>query len=102
MIARPTCRWADWTRCWTRASFASGDYEHRADRAATTPARCSAPYVAGLLVRRRERHRVAVVLHDARLTDKLAQTLLEMVRGGVQQQPVDLVVFCETAPATRS
>jgi 2-phospho-L-lactate transferase/gluconeogenesis factor (CofD/UPF0052 family) len=56
-----------------------------------------APYVVGLLASRRERHRIAVVLHDARATDKLAQTLLEMVRGGVQQQPADLVVFCETA-----
>ncbi len=56
-----------------------------------------APYVAGLLARRRERRRIAVVLYDARATDKLAQTLLEMVRGGVQDQPADLVVFCETA-----
>jgi hypothetical protein len=56
-----------------------------------------APYVAGLLARRRERHRVAVVLQDAGAPDKLAQTLLEMVRGGVQEQPAELVAFCETA-----
>ena len=55
------------------------------------------PYVESLLARRRQRHRVAIVLHDAGSIDKLAQTLLEMVRGGLADQPVDVTVFCETA-----
>ena len=55
------------------------------------------PYVASLLGRRRQRRRVAILLHDAGSTDKLAQTLLEMVRGGLTDHPVDVTVFCETA-----
>ncbi len=55
------------------------------------------PYVASLLARRRQRRRVAILLHDAGSVDKLAQTLLEMVRGGLADQPVDVTVFCETA-----
>jgi 2-phospho-L-lactate transferase/gluconeogenesis factor (CofD/UPF0052 family) len=45
----------------------------------------------------RNRHRVAIVLYDAGTTDKLAQTLLEMVRGGISDLPVEVTVFCETA-----
>jgi 2-phospho-L-lactate transferase/gluconeogenesis factor (CofD/UPF0052 family) len=55
------------------------------------------PYVAAVLSRRRERRRVAVLLHDAGSADKLAQTLLEMVRGGLADHPVDVTVFCETS-----
>lgn len=55
------------------------------------------PYVAAVLARRRDRRRIAVVLHDAGSPDKLAQTLLEMVRGGLAGQPADVTVFCETA-----
>ena len=55
------------------------------------------PYVTAVLARRRERRRVAVLLHDAGTPDKLAQTLLEMARGGLGDQPVDVTVFCETA-----
>ena len=55
------------------------------------------PYVASLLARRRQRRRVAILLHDAGSVDKLAQTLLEMIRGGLADQPVDVTVFCETA-----
>jgi len=44
----------------------------------------------------RGRHRVAVVLYDAGTTDKLAQTLLEMVRGGISDLPIEVTVFCET------
>jgi 2-phospho-L-lactate transferase/gluconeogenesis factor (CofD/UPF0052 family) len=72
-----------------------GDYEHGGS-GRHDASKVLAPYVAGLLAKQRERHRVAVLLHDAGSTDKLAQTLLEMVRGGVREQPVDLVVFCET------
>ncbi|MBK5298433.1 MAG: YvcK family protein [Vicinamibacteria bacterium] len=60
------------------------------------------PYVAALLARRRERRRVAILLHEAGSVDKLAQTLLEMIRGGLADQPVDVTVFCETtAPLDR-
>lgn len=55
------------------------------------------PYVSAVLARRRERRRVAVLLHDAVTGDNLAQTLLEMVRGGLADQHVDATVFCETA-----
>ncbi len=72
-----------------------GHYEHGGS-GRHDASKVLAPYVAGLLAKRRERHRVAVVLHDAGSSDKLAQTLLEMVRGGVHDQLVDLVVFCET------
>jgi hypothetical protein len=39
---------------------------------------------------------VAVQLYDAGSADKLALTLVEMVRGGSAELPVDLTVFCET------
>ena len=44
----------------------------------------------------RDKRRVAVVLYDAGTTDKLAQTLLEMVRGGIADLPIEVTVFCET------
>ena len=40
-----------------------------------------------------QRQRVAVLLHDAGSTNKVAQTLLEMVRGGIERLPVDVTVF---------
>ena len=54
------------------------------------------PFVTAALGRR-ARQRVAVVLHDAGSPDKLAQTLVEMVRGGIADLPVDIAAFCETA-----
>ena len=57
------------------------------------------PYVASVLARRRERRRVAILRHEAGSADKLAQTLLEMIRGGLADQPVDVTVFCETTEA---
>jgi 2-phospho-L-lactate transferase CofD len=54
------------------------------------------PYVSAVLGRRRDRRRVAVLLHDAGSPDKLAQSLLEMVRGGLPDLAVDVTVFCET------
>ena len=39
------------------------------------------------------------VLYDAGSADKLAQTLLEMVRGGIADLPLDVTVFCETDDA---
>jgi hypothetical protein len=58
-----------------------------------------APFVSAALEHRARRRRVAVVLYDAGATDKLALTLIEMVRGGVADLPVDLTVFCETDTA---
>ena len=37
--------------------------------------------------------RVAVLLHDAGSSNKVVQTLLEMVRGGVDRLPMDVTVF---------
>jgi 2-phospho-L-lactate transferase/gluconeogenesis factor (CofD/UPF0052 family) len=72
-----------------------GQYEHGGS-GRHDASKVLAPYLEGLLAKHRERRRIAVLLHDAGSTDKLAQTLLEMVRGGVGEQSVDLVVFCET------
>jgi 2-phospho-L-lactate transferase/gluconeogenesis factor (CofD/UPF0052 family) len=51
-----------------------------------------APFIASLLGPEREL-RVAVYLHDATSADKLTQSLLEMVRGGVSDLPVHLAAF---------
>jgi 2-phospho-L-lactate transferase/gluconeogenesis factor (CofD/UPF0052 family) len=55
-------------------------------------ARVLAPYIESILSRA-ERKRVAVLLHDAGSINKVVQTLLEMIRGGIEQQPLDLTVF---------
>ena len=39
------------------------------------------------------RKRVAVLLHDAGSTNKVVQTMLEMVRGGIGRLPLDVTVF---------
>ena len=57
------------------------------------------PFVDALLARRQDRQRVAVLLHDAGAPDKISQTLLEMVRGELQDQPVAPTVFYEAAAA---
>ena len=44
---------------------------------------------------RRDRQKVAVLLHDAGSLNKVAQTLLEMVRGGIAELPVDVTAFYE-------
>jgi hypothetical protein len=36
---------------------------------------------------------VAVLLHEASTTNKVVQTVLEMVRGGIRELPVELTVF---------
>jgi 2-phospho-L-lactate transferase/gluconeogenesis factor (CofD/UPF0052 family) len=51
-----------------------------------------APFIASLLGPEREL-RVAVYLHDATSADKLTQSLLEMVRGGVAELPARLAAF---------
>jgi len=55
------------------------------------------PFLRSVLDRRRHRRRLAVVLYDAGTVDKLALTLIEMVRGGTADLPIDVTVFCETA-----
>lgn len=57
-------------------------------------ARILTPFI-GSILQRNERKRVAVFLHDAGSINKLTQTLLEMVRGGLQDLPVDVTVFYE-------
>ena len=55
------------------------------------------PFVEALLARGHDRQRVAVLLHGASSADKISQTLLEMVRGHLQDRPVDVTVFYESA-----
>jgi 2-phospho-L-lactate transferase/gluconeogenesis factor (CofD/UPF0052 family) len=51
------------------------------------------PFLDALLAPRRP-HRIALLLHDAGSANKVTQTLLEMVRGGIGAQPVDMTAFC--------
>ena len=55
-------------------------------------ARVLAPFIDTFL-ERRTRPAVAAVLHDADSLDKDAQTLLEMVRGGLDAIPITVTVF---------
>jgi 2-phospho-L-lactate transferase/gluconeogenesis factor (CofD/UPF0052 family) len=55
-------------------------------------ARVLAPFLDAMLSEER-RKRVAVLLHDAGSANKVVQTMLEMVRGGVDRQPLDVTVF---------
>jgi len=52
------------------------------------------PFIRSLL-QRRDRQKVAVLLHDAGSLNKVAQSLLEMVRGGMAELPVDVTAFYE-------
>jgi 2-phospho-L-lactate transferase/gluconeogenesis factor (CofD/UPF0052 family) len=54
--------------------------------------RVLAPFIASILGRE-DRRRVAVLLHDAGSLNKVAQTLLEMVRGGIDRLPLEITVF---------
>jgi 2-phospho-L-lactate transferase/gluconeogenesis factor (CofD/UPF0052 family) len=79
-----------------------GQYEQRGS-GRHDAAKVLGPYVGNLLARRRQRRRVAVLLYAGDSPDKHAQTLLEMVRGGLPDQPLDVTVFCETvAPLDRA
>jgi hypothetical protein len=51
------------------------------------------PFLDALLVSRRP-YRMAVLLHDAGSVNKVTQTLLEMVRGGIETLPMEMSVFC--------
>ncbi len=46
-------------------------------------------------VERQARQTVAVLLHDAGSTNKVTQSILEMVRGGIRDLAVDVTVFYE-------
>jgi 2-phospho-L-lactate transferase/gluconeogenesis factor (CofD/UPF0052 family) len=55
--------------------------------------RVLAPFIDSLLTPRRAT-RIAVLLHDAGSLNKTTESMLEMVRGGIQDQPLEVVVFC--------
>jgi 2-phospho-L-lactate transferase/gluconeogenesis factor (CofD/UPF0052 family) len=55
-------------------------------------ARVLEPFIASI-VSRRDRRRVAVFLTDTESLNKVTQTLLEMVRGGIGQLSLDVTVF---------
>jgi 2-phospho-L-lactate transferase/gluconeogenesis factor (CofD/UPF0052 family) len=54
------------------------------------------PFIASI-VGRRERRRVAVLLTDSTSLNKVTQTLLELVRGGIERVPIDVTVFYASA-----
>jgi 2-phospho-L-lactate transferase/gluconeogenesis factor (CofD/UPF0052 family) len=56
-------------------------------------AKVLAPFIDGFIARDRSVQRVAVVLEEARSTAKIVQTILEMVRGGIEDLRIDLAVF---------
>jgi 2-phospho-L-lactate transferase/gluconeogenesis factor (CofD/UPF0052 family) len=56
-------------------------------------AKVLAPFIQRFLARERSVQRVAVVLSDTRSANKIAQTMLEMVRGGLPRLKVDVTVF---------
>ena len=51
------------------------------------------PFLDSLAAPRRP-YRMAVLLHDAGSLNKVTQTLIEMVRGGVETLPLEMSVFC--------
>ena len=60
-------------------------------------ARVLAPFIDTLLAQD-EQKRVAVLLHDAGSMNKSVQTMLEMVRGGIERVPLDITVCYSGAP----
>jgi 2-phospho-L-lactate transferase/gluconeogenesis factor (CofD/UPF0052 family) len=59
------------------------------------------PFIQSFL-ERRSVPRVAVLLHDAESLDKITQSILEMIRGGIQDLPLDVTMFYEGAPLPAS
>lgn len=51
------------------------------------------PYIDTFLARWTATQKVAVLLSEASTTSKVVQTVLEMVRGGIRELPVDVTVF---------
>ena len=56
------------------------------------------PFVESLIARWAASERVAVLLYDSNSSTKVVQSILEMIRGGILDLPVDLAVFHD-APA---
>lgn len=56
-------------------------------------AKVLAPFVQRFLARERSVQRVAVMLSETRSANKIAQTALEMVRGGIRDLKVEVTVF---------
>ncbi|HEX5475557.1 MAG TPA: 2-phospho-L-lactate transferase CofD family protein [Vicinamibacterales bacterium] len=61
-------------------------------------ARILGPFIEALLAPRRP-YRLAVLLHDAGSLNKITQTLLEMIRGGIDRLPTELTVFYQAPDA---
>lgn len=51
------------------------------------------PFIDAFVARRNTRQKVAVLLYESSTTTKVVQSLLEMVRAGIRDLPVDLAVF---------
>ncbi|MGH9372925.1 MAG: 2-phospho-L-lactate transferase CofD family protein, partial [Vicinamibacterales bacterium] len=51
------------------------------------------PFVESFIARWEATERVAILLHEADSITKVVQTILEMIRGGIRELPVDLAVF---------
>ena len=51
------------------------------------------PFVETFLARWTASQKVAVLLYEGRTVNKVVQTILEMVRGGIRELPVDLTIF---------
>ena len=56
-------------------------------------AKVLAPFIETFIARERAVQRVAVVLYETRSANKILQTTLEMVRGGIGRLKVEVVVF---------
>jgi hypothetical protein len=69
-----------------------GNYEDGVSGRHDAP-RVLEPFLDALLTERRT-DRMAVLLHDAGSMNKVVQTLLEMVRGGIERLPLQVSVFC--------
>ena len=69
-----------------------GDYEEGVT-GRHDASRILAPFLDALAAPRRP-YRMAVLLHDAGSSNKVTQTLLELVRGGVETLPLEMSVFC--------
>jgi len=69
-----------------------GNYEDGVSGRHDAP-RVLEPFLDALLTERRI-DRMAVLLHDAGSMNKVVQTLLEMVRGGIERLPLQVSVFC--------
>ena len=69
-----------------------GNYE-AGDSGRHDAAKVLAPFIRRFLAREQSVQRVAVLLYETRSPNKIAQTLLEMVRGGIREMKVDVTVF---------